>query len=70
MMALKVVFAALARPPSSWCASRNNYGNNVYDDAGYPYRDDGRDGSRVRDGVAVHNAMKIQDRRREVNQSN
>jgi hypothetical protein len=71
MMATKVFVTALARPPSSWCTAPNNYGTNSYDDTRYLDRGNGRNGSRVRDGVADHdNAMKIQDQGREVNQSN
>jgi hypothetical protein len=71
MMALKVFVAALARPPSSWCTAPNNYGTDSYDDTRNLHRDNGRNGSRVRDGVADHdNAMKIQDQGWEVNQSN
>jgi hypothetical protein len=71
MMALKVFVAALARPPSSWCTASNHYGADSYVDAREPDRGNGRNGSRVRDGVADHNnAMKIQDQAREVNQSN
>jgi hypothetical protein len=71
MMALKVFVAALARPPSSWCTAPNHYGADSYDNARKPDRSNGRNGSRVRDGVADHvNAMKIQDPGREVNQSN
>jgi hypothetical protein len=71
MMALEVFVAALARPPSSWCTAPNHYGADSYDDTREPDHGNGRNGSRVRDGVADHdNAMKIQDQGWEVNQSN
>src|ERR1700719_3307736 len=71
MMATKVFVTALARPPSSRCTAPNTYGTNSYDDTRNLSRGNGREGSRVRDGVANHNnAIKLQDQGRKVNQSN